>query len=378
MSVTTTNISARTGAIGAWAVLRHSRWDALLIALAAAHGLLLLVAPAVPVIALGLWWNANTISHNFIHTPFFRRRALNRWFSLYLSALLGLPQTLWRDRHLAHHAGDAWRLRLSANLIGEVLLVAGLWVALLALAPQFWLSVYLPGYLLGLGLCYLHGYYEHAQGTLSHYGALYNALFFNDGYHVEHHADPGLHWRQLPRQRRPETGASRWPAVLRWLDAFTLESLERMALRSPRLQRFVLQTHERAFQRLLPQLGPVNRAGIVGGGLFPRTALILRRLLPEARLVIIDAQAESIRIARSLIEESGGKECEFINEWYDPARHRGFDLLVIPLSFVGDRASIYRHPPAPAVLLHDWLWRRRGTGAVITALLLKRLNLVKR
>src|SRR5712691_7016852 len=55
-------------------ILRHSPWDALFIGLAVVHGLLLLVAPFAPVIALGLWWNSNTISHNFIHKPFFRSR----------------------------------------------------------------------------------------------------------------------------------------------------------------------------------------------------------------------------------------------------------------------------------------------------------------
>src|SRR5262249_28549613 len=176
-------------------VLRQSRWDALLVALAAAHGLLLVVVPAAPVVALGLWWNSNTISHNFIHRPFFRARACNRLFALYLSVLLGIPQTLWRERHLAHHAGVAWRLRLSRALLVESALVLMAWAALVAMAPRFLLTAYAPGYVAGLALCYLHGYYEHVRGgTISHYGRLYNWVFFNDGYHVEHHAHPGTRW----------------------------------------------------------------------------------------------------------------------------------------------------------------------------------------
>jgi hypothetical protein len=31
------------------------------------HGAVLLAFPSLPAIAVGLWWNANTISHNFIH-----------------------------------------------------------------------------------------------------------------------------------------------------------------------------------------------------------------------------------------------------------------------------------------------------------------------
>ena len=85
--------------------MRTSRWDALMMALAAAQGVLLLTMPMAPAIALGVWWNSNTISHNFIHRPFFRRRSANALFAAYESVLLGIPQTLWRDRHLAHHAG---------------------------------------------------------------------------------------------------------------------------------------------------------------------------------------------------------------------------------------------------------------------------------
>src|ERR1051325_8995380 len=55
-------------------VLRHSPWDALLIGLAMLHGALLLLVPSVPLVAIGLWWNANTVSHNFIHLPFLRSR----------------------------------------------------------------------------------------------------------------------------------------------------------------------------------------------------------------------------------------------------------------------------------------------------------------
>src|SRR5207253_2874418 len=109
----------------------------------------------------------------------------------------------------------------------------------------------LPAYFTGLTLCAVHGYYEHARGTTSHYGRVYNWLFLNDGYHVEHHAHPGLHWRQLPTVARPGGRASRWPAVLRALDALSLESLERWVLRWPALRRFVLRKHERAFRRLL-------------------------------------------------------------------------------------------------------------------------------
>lgn len=354
-------------------VLRHSRWDALPVALALLHGAVLLAAPSAPVVALGLWWNSNTVAHYFLHRPYFRRRALNVAFSLYLSVLLGVPQTLWRQRHLAHHAGRPWRLRLSRSLCVESALVLALWAALLALAPRFFLTAYLPGYVAGLGLCWLHGHYEHADGTVSHHGTLYNVLFLNDGYHREHHAYPGEHWTRLPRHAALATRLSAWPAVLRWLEIPWLEWLERGVLRSPRLQRFLLDRHERAFAALLPRLPAVRRVGIVGGGLWPRTLLVLRRLLPGARLVIIDRSAENLAAARPFLPG----DVEIINGFYDPTRMTEFDLVVIPLSLLGDREGLYRDPPAPALLVHDWVWRRRGEGAVVSWLLLKRLNLVK-
>jgi hypothetical protein len=357
-----------------WGVLRYSRWDAPLVALAVAHGLLLLLVPAAPVVAVGLWWNSNTVAHHFLHTPFFRSRLLNGLFSCYLSVLLGIPQALWRQRHLAHHADVPWRLRLSGQLLLETGLVLALWTLLLLSHPSWFLTSYVPGYAAGLLLCWLHGHYEHVRGTVSHHGLLYNALFFNDGYHVEHHDRPGRHWTQLPRHARDDVPLSPWPAVLRWLEVFSLEGLERLVVRWRFLQRFVLAAHERAFRRLLPEVGPVRRAGIVGGGLFPRTALILRRLLPDAELVVIDRSAANLETARPFL----GDRVELVHEEYDPQRHGEFDLLVIPLAYVGDRSRLYRDPPAPPLLVHDWLWRNGCRGEVVSLLLLKRLNLVKR
>ena len=54
------------------------------------------------------------------------------------------------------------------------------------------------------------------------------------------------------------------------------------------------------------------------------------------------------------------------------------DLLVIPLGFDGDRQLLYDSPPAPLVLIHDWMWNRHAAGVPISWLLLKRLNLVRR
>jgi hypothetical protein len=268
-------------------VLRHSPRDGLFVALAAGHGALLVALPSAPLVALGLWWNANTVSHNFIHLPFFRSRAANAAFSALLSAVLGLPQTIWRDRHLAHHADRAWRFRPSAQLALDTAAAAMTW-AFMASQGSAVLYAWVIGWVVGLALCQVQGHYEHARGTVSHYGALYNRLFFNDGFHVEHHARPGVHWTALPHHAAGAAPESRWPAVLRWLEWRPLDALERVVLASPMLQRFVVARHERAFARVLGPDAQIRRATIVGGGLFPRTAIVLRRLFPDAELTVVD------------------------------------------------------------------------------------------
>jgi fatty acid desaturase len=206
-------------------VFRHSYRDAYLVALSALHLMVLVTAPSIPLIAIGVWWNSNTISHHFLHLPFFRSNVINRCYSLYLSLLLGIPQSIWRDRHLAHHRGQAIRLRWTRGVAAEILLVSVLWATLLGGAPRFFMTVYLPGIALGLMLCYLHGYFEHAGGTTSNYGGLYNFVFFNDGYHVEHHANPSLHWTRMRQESPGSARTSRWPAVLRWIELLKQHNL---------------------------------------------------------------------------------------------------------------------------------------------------------
>jgi hypothetical protein len=346
---------------GIW---RFSGRDAGLVALAALHAAVLLAWPVAPVIALGVWWNSNTIAHNFIHRPFFRSAGMNRLFSAALSVLLGIPQALWRDRHLAHHAGIEWRLRVSGRLIVETALVLCLWAALASVEPRFFLLVYVPGYLAGLGLCALQGHWEHAVGwPTSHYGRIYNFLCFNDGYHAEHHAAPAIHWSQLPHVCQGGAAASPWPPLIRWLSVPPLEdskelaqngvrrgrvrwriggarrtlcALERLVLWSPWLQRFVLRTHRRAFCSLLPQLQPIRSVTIVGGGLFPRTALIVRELLPAARLTIVDSDPRNLETARGFLDGN----IEYRNERYVPGEPRDCDLTIIPLCLDGERSDL--------------------------------------
>jgi len=180
------------------------------------------------------------------------------------------------------------------------------------------------------------------------------------------------------------------------MDFVNLENLERLALRWPILRRFVLRAHADAFRGLVEALPSIDRVGIVGGGVFPRTALILERLLPGARLTIIDANLANLDQARGLLWGGGSMQpaahgettqagmpvpqrseattrgaapvaqrsgnlrearrsakIDFVHARYPQPAIADYDLLVIPLSFLGDRAAIYQQPPAAAVILHD-------------------------
>jgi fatty acid desaturase len=355
-------------------------------------------------IAIGVWWNANTVSHIFIHRPFFRRRAANACVAALLTAALGFPQALWRDRHLAHHRGARYRFRLTREIALQFAQVAMIWLVMALAASEFFALVYLPGYVMGLMLCAIHGHYEHAGGTTSHYGRLYNALCFNDGYHVEHHRHPSAAWWRLPRYRDAASRASAWPAPLRWLepaatpnlrplpnlrptpnlrplagdggwpgDGAFLATLERLVLRLPCLQRWVVRTHARALAKLLSGEPPPRDVTIVGGGLFPRTAIVLRRLLPQARLTIVDANRANLECARAFIDDD---RVAFVHARF-PHGGATSDLLVVPLAFDGDRTRLYERPPASTVIVHDWLWRVRGASRIVSPLLLKRVNLVR-
>jgi hypothetical protein len=356
-------------------IFRYSSWDGLLVLMALGHGMALLLWPSVLVVGLGMWWCANTVSHNFIHLPFFRARGANAGFSIYLTLLLGVPQTLWRQRHLAHHADSDWRFHATLQLAVEASAILALWCALALVAPKFLMSTYAPGLLLGLLLCHFQGHYEHARGTTSHYGWLYNLLFFNDGYHAEHHQKPARHWREL-RQQHTQGRVSRWPAVLRWLEMVNLETLERVVLRSKLLQRFILAAHRGAFQRLLRSVPDARQIAVVGGALFPRTALLLKQIAPSAAVTVIDSNESHIAIAHTFLNGSVRYEHRMFESAHPTDK---YDVVVIPLSYVGDRERLYREPPARALLVQDWLWRPRGSAtSTISWLLLKRLNLVLR
>jgi hypothetical protein len=117
----------------------------------------------------------------------------------------------------------------------------------------------------------------------------------------------------------------------------------------------------------------VERVAAVGGGLYPRTALLLGELLPHVQITVIDQSAANLERARSFLSPA----VSLVQQHYEP-EPADFDLVVIPLAYCGDREAVYKNPPARAVLIHDWIWKRRGTSCVVSLLLLKRVNLILR
>src|SRR5262249_38395295 len=105
--------------------------------------------------------------------------------------------------------------RQLVQLAVETLALAAFWAWMLWLDWRFFAFGYLPSYYLGWTLSYAEGYLEHDCGqpgnpyanSVSSYNRLYNVLWFNNGYHQEHHWDPKVHWtrmRELHERIKPE------------------------------------------------------------------------------------------------------------------------------------------------------------------------------
>lgn len=99
---------------------------------------------------------------------------------------------------------------------------------------QWTVFCYIPAFFIALTLVNVQNYYRHyganpedrATDSVSHYSRVYNFLTFNDGYHQEHHLNPGTHWSKMPgvkeRQRARLEAQPRIispvPAMLGFLD----------------------------------------------------------------------------------------------------------------------------------------------------------------
>jgi fatty acid desaturase len=211
-------------------------------------------------------WNLQSISHNFIHNPFFTNSWLNRAYSCLLTVALGVPHVLYHHYHMNHHFGDNdargpdgttrdwssiyrhgkgnapesfwryvlisfWRVEVGPvfktaarhhhlpQVAVESVVLAAFWATMILVNWPFFVFFYLPSYYLGWMGSYAEGYLEHYgckpgnpyANSVSSYNWLYNLVWFNNGYHQEHHWDPKCHWtkmRQLHEQLLPQLQAN--------------------------------------------------------------------------------------------------------------------------------------------------------------------------
>lgn len=202
--------------------------------------------------------NYQCVAHNFLHNPFFKWDWLNNVFSVVNSLALGLPQTLYKYHHLNHHQfnndvpeppattqdrSSTFRHARTPGKEEHILLYSLLgpfrtnlhalyvtahsknrttivWIesaamlsfsaTLAALNPWYFLEFIVPVWFLGQAAALAENYLEHHYAipgdrltdSVSCYGRLYNFIWFNNGYHQEHHYRPTVHWTKVPELRR--------------------------------------------------------------------------------------------------------------------------------------------------------------------------------
>lgn len=192
--------------------------------------------------------NYQCIAHNFIHIPFFKSKNLNSVFSILNSIGIGLPQSLYRIHHLNHHrfnnhpdTDESSTFRygkngkeeniLSYSLLGVVrtdlyglykiaskqtrLPLVEVAALIIFFVTYFFINWRLaagylvPSILLGQIFAVWENYCEHHRAPLndrkrdsvSCYNSFYNFIWFNNGYHQEHHYSPQVHWTEIYKVR---------------------------------------------------------------------------------------------------------------------------------------------------------------------------------
>jgi fatty acid desaturase len=201
--------------------------------------------------SVSIGWNINSVSHNFVHNPFFTSNLLNRAFSVMQSLALGFSQVAYDAVHTRHHRGNSDRKDDTGDTIDwvsiyrhshdhddaesvwaytflsfmrddpmaiikelrvrsesearwgkfEIVSFMTLYLVMFFVNWKFMLF-FIPFYYFGHCLSYLNGYYLHYGGDteqpiawgVSSYDKLYNLIWFNNGYHAEHHFRPKMHW----------------------------------------------------------------------------------------------------------------------------------------------------------------------------------------
>jgi fatty acid desaturase len=256
-------------------MLKHSSKDSWLILLSLVQLLLLSLPFLVDLSGLALLGltllnvfligtNYQCVSHNFIHLPFFKSERLNQFFSVLNTINLGVPQSAYRIHHLQHHRynnhpeyDESSTYRFGRNGKEENIIrysVLGVfrsdlaslirkaseknslvWIEIIGLVLFIAFCVFLnyelvilyllPLYFLGQVFALWENYCEHhhanhsdrRRDSVSCYNRFYNFIWFNNGYHQEHHYAPQVHWTkikeirsELPKDRVVVSGCHLW------------------------------------------------------------------------------------------------------------------------------------------------------------------------
>jgi fatty acid desaturase len=248
--------------------MTFSRKDLILVGLTVSHLFILFfsfanslstfqLAVSVFALILLIGTNYQCISHNFIHTPFFKSTKLNSIFSVINSLCLGLPQSIYKEHHMNHHRYNNDPIKdesslykygrdgmeesvLSYSFIGvfrtdlkslfkrarktsgnlvffELAAILLMHLIMIRISFATYLFLYLCSWYLGQVFALLENYSEHhgaklydrKRDSVSCYNKIYNLIWFNNGFHQEHHYRPLVHWskinqvtRELPLDRK--------------------------------------------------------------------------------------------------------------------------------------------------------------------------------
>jgi len=197
--------------------------------------------------------NYQCTAHNFLHNPFFTSNLTNRVFSVMNTISLGSSQTMYKYYHYNHHRYDndiptvygetkdrtstyrwsknigeeesLWTYALlgivraelplmweDAKKKGELLQVRIEQIALISWIISLFIInwryglFYIAIWYVGQTLAIVENYLEHHQApntnklnnSVSAYAGWYNWIWFNNGYHQEHHYRPQTHWTEIP------------------------------------------------------------------------------------------------------------------------------------------------------------------------------------
>ncbi|MBA2404175.1 MAG: fatty acid desaturase [Bdellovibrionales bacterium] len=236
-------------------MFKHKKWDGILVGIMMCQLGLMILPFVINLSALTLvllvlintfliGTNYQCVAHNFIHNPFFKSPKLNQLFSLLNSLCLGVPASVYRIHHLEHHRHnnrpdkdetstfrhgkngleeniflystlgvlrtDLLTLyktaRKQSSLVVVELIGLVFFIALLAninwkLFVGYVLTSYLAGQIFALweNYCEHHhaNYNDRKRDSVSCYNKVYNFLWFNNGYHQEHHFSPTIHWTEI-------------------------------------------------------------------------------------------------------------------------------------------------------------------------------------